>query len=569
MDQKIGIEIYWIMLKSTLLNLNVMKKLGFFFIAYLSLTLSVDAQIYTHQDSLRGSITKERAWWDLQQYSLFFDVNPTTKSISGSNAIRYKVITAHQILQLDLQAPMAILSVTQDGIPLVIKDEGNAHFVELIKKQVVGAQEELVVLFSGKPLVAKNPPWDGGFTWKKDVNNNPFIATSCQEIGASLWWPCKDHMYDEPDQGMLITITVPKGLVAVSNGRLKEENQKNATSSTYVWEVKNPINNYGVNINIGNYVHFSEVYAGEKGPLDMDYWVLKENLEKAKIQFKDAKRMMEAFEHWFGPYPFYEDSYKLVEVPYLGMEHQSSITYGNKFSNGYLGSDLSGTGWGKKFDYIIIHESGHEWFANNITAKDNADLYIHESFTTYSEALFVEYFYGKAAGFEYVRGLRSGIENNSPLIGDYDVNDPNNSDIYSKGSNVLHTLRQLVGEDDKWREILRGLNKQFYHQTVSSQDIESYIATSSGLRLDAFFDQYLRDARMPVFQYKIEGKNQKKLSFRWSECIDSFDMRLKIKYNDKVIYVYPTTKWSSITLEKKCEEIIISKEYYVGQEKIN
>jgi aminopeptidase N len=376
-------------------------------------------------------------------------------------------------------------------------------------------------------------------------------------------------MYDEPDQGMMITVTVPKGLVAVSNGRLKEENQNNATTSTYVWEVKNPINNYGVNINIGNYVHFSEVYAGEKGPLDMDYWVLKDNLEKAKIQFKDATRMMKAFEHWFGPYPFYEDSYKLVEVPYLGMEHQSAISYGNKYGNGYLGSDLSGTGWGKKFDYIIIHESGHEWFANNITAKDNADLYIHESFTTYSEALFVEYFYGKTAGFEYVRGLRSGIANNSPLIGNYDVNDPNNGDIYSKGSNVLHTLRQLVGDDDKWREILRGLNKQFYHQTVSSQDIESYIATSSGLTLDAFFDQYLRDARMPVFQYKIEGGNQKKLSFRWSECIDGFDMRLKIKYNNKVIYVYPTTKWSSIALDNKCDEIIISKEYYVGVEKIN
>ena len=545
-----------------------MKKIGLF-LAYLFLIVSADAQIYTHQDSLRGSITKERAWWDLQQYSLFFDVNPSNKSISGSNLIRYKVIAAHQLLQLDLQAPMTILSVTQDGIPLVVKDEGNAHFVELIKKQVVGAQEELVVMFSGKPQVAKNPPWDGGFTWKKDENNNPFIATSCQEVGASLWWPCKDHMYDEPDLGMLISVTVPKGLVAVSNGRLKEEIQNNTTSSTYVWEVKNPINNYGVNINIGNYVHFSEVYAGEKGPLDMDYWVLKENLEKAKIQFKDAKRMMEAFEHWFGPYPFYEDSYKLVEVPYLGMEHQSSVTYGNKFNNGYLGSDLSGTGWGKKFDYIIIHESGHEWFANNITAKDNADLYIHESFTTYSEALFVEYFYGKTAGFEYVRGLRSGIANNNPLIGNYDVNDPNNSDIYSKGSNVLHTLRQLVGDDDKWREILRGLNKQFYHQTVSSQDIESYIASSSGLTLDAFFDQYLRDARMPIFQYKIEGGNQKKLSFRWSECIDNFDMRLKIKYNDKVIYVYPTTKWSSITLDNKCEEIIISKEYYVGVEKIN
>jgi len=544
-----------------------MKKLGLL-IGYLFLALGTKAQIYTHQDSLRGSITKERTWWDLQHYSLLFDVNPTTKSISGSNVIRYKVIAAHQLLQLDLQAPMSILSVTQDGIPLVIKNDGNAHFVELTKKQVVGAQEELVVLFSGKPQVAKNPPWDGGFAWKKDNNNKHFIATSCQEIGASLWWPCKDHMYDEPDLGMLISIQVPRGLVAVSNGRLKEEKQENDLTSTFIWEVKNPINNYGVNITIGDYVHFSEVYKGENGLLDMDYWVLKDNLEKAKVQFKDAPRMMAAFEHWFGPYPFYEVSFKLVEVPYLGMEHQSAISYGNKYGNGYLGSDLSGTGWGLKFDYIIIHESGHEWFANNITAKDNADLWIHESFTTYSEALFVEYFYGKSAGFEYVRGLRRGIDNSAPLIGNYDVNDPNNGDIYSKGSNVLHTLRQLVGNDEKWREILRGLNKTFYHQTVSSAQIESYIESSTGLKLDGFFDQYLRDARKPVLQYKINDKKGKKLEFRWSDCIEGFDMPIKIKYNNTVLTLHPTASWSSVDLEEKTQEIILSKEYYVGLEKL-
>ena len=332
--------------------------------------------------------------------------------------------------------------------------------------------------------------------------------------------------------------------------------------------MKNPINNYGVNITIGDYVHFSEVYKGENGLLDMDYWVLKDNVEKAKVQFKDATRMMAAFEHWFGPYPFYEDSYKLVEVPYLGMEHQSAVSYGNKYGNGYLGSDLSGTGWGLKFDYIIIHESGHEWFANNITAKDNADLWIHESFTTYSEALFVEYFYTKSAGFEYVRGLRRGIDNSAPLIGNYDVNDPNNGDIYSKGSNVLHTLRQLVGNDEKWREILRGLNKTFYHQTVSSAQIESYIESSTGLKLDAFFDQYLRDARKPVLQYKINDKKGKKLEFRWSDCIEGFDMPVKIKYNNTVLTLHPTTSWSSINLEENTQEIIVSKEYYVGLEKL-
>ena len=535
---------------------------------FFGLSFASMAQNYTHQDSLRGGITKERAWWDIQYYTLSFKVDPVAKSIQGTNVIRYKVIAENQLLQLDLQSPMTILSVTQDGVPLSIMDDGNAHFITMVKKQVVGQQNELVVTFSGKPRVAKNPPWDGGFAWKKDNNNKHFIATSCQEIGASLWWPCKDHMYDEPDSGMLISVQVPRGLVAVSNGRLKEEKQENDLTSTFVWEVKNPINNYGVNITIGDYVHFSEVYKGENGLLDMDYWVLKDNLEKAKVQFKDATRMMAAFEHWFGPYPFYEDSYKLVEVPYLGMEHQSAVSYGNKYGNGYLGSDLSGTGWGLKFDYIIIHESGHEWFANNITAKDNADLWIHESFTTYSEALFVEYFYGKSAGFEYVRGLRRGIDNSAPLIGNYDVNDPNNGDIYSKGSNVLHTLRQLVGNDEKWREILRGLNKTFYHQTVSSAQIESYIESSTGLKLDAFFDQYLRDARKPVLQYKINDKKGKKLEFRWSDCVDGFDMPIKIKYNNTVLTLRPTTSWSSINLEENTQEIILSKEYYVGLEKL-
>jgi len=531
---------------------------------FLGFSLSSMAQNYTHQDSLRGGITKERAWWDIQYYHLSFEVNPEAKSIQGKNVIRYKVIAENQLLQLDLQSPMTILSVTQDGVPLLILDDGNAHFITMVKKQVVGAQEELVVLFSGKPQVAKNPPWDGGFAWKKDNNNKHFIATSCQEIGASLWWPCKDHMYDEPDSGMLISIQVPRGLVAVSNGRLKEEKQENDLTSTFVWEVKNPINNYGVNITIGDYVHFSEVYKGENGLLDMDYWVLKDNLEKAKVQFKDVPRMMAAFEHWFGPYPFYEDSYKLVEVPYLGMEHQSAISYGNKYGNGYLGSDLSGTGWGLKFDYIIIHESGHEWFANNITAKDNADLWIHESFTTYSEALFVEYVYGKSAGFAYVRGLRTGIDNAYPLIGNYDVNDPNNGDIYSKGSNMLHTLRQLLGDDEKWRGILRGINKDFHHQTVSSKQLELYLINKTGLKLSSFFDQYLRDARMPILQYKIDAKNGKKLSFCWIDCIEDFDMPIKIKYNDKVIFIYPKSKWSSINLEEECKDIIISKEYYVG-----
>jgi aminopeptidase N len=313
------------------------------------------SQNFTRQDTLRGSITPERAWWDLKHYNLNVEVDLDTKQIQGSNLISYTVLNENNTMQIDLQAPMKIEKVIQKGKELLVTSEGNAHFIHLIEEQEEGTTQELTISFSGKPPTAKNAPWDGGFSWKKDSNGKHFVATSNQGIGASIWWPNKDHYYDEPDNGIDFAITIPNGLMAVANGRLiSSETIQNKT--TWAWKVVNPINNYGVNINIGDYVHFGEKYKGENGPLDMDYYVLRENLDKAKKQFKQAPKMMKAFEHWFGPYPFYEDSFKLVEVPYLGMEHQSSVTYGNKYENGYLGSDFSKTGWGLKFDFIIIHE---------------------------------------------------------------------------------------------------------------------------------------------------------------------------------------------------------------------
>jgi aminopeptidase N len=299
-------------------------------------------------------------------------------------------------------------------------------------------------------------------------------------------------MYDEPDS-MLISVNVPDNLMDVSNGRLRSVEIKANKTKTYNWFVSNPISNYGVNINIGDYVHFSEVFKGEKGDLDCDYYVLKDNLEKAKEQFRQVPMMLKAFEHWFGPYPFYEDSYKLVEAPYLGMEHQSSVTYGNGFKNGYLGTDLSRTGWGLKFDFIIVHESGHEWFANSITYKDIADMWVHESFTNYSENLYVEYYYGKEAGSEYVIGSRRNIKNDRPVVGIYDVNYEGSGDMYYKGGNMLHTLRQIINDDEKWRGILRGMNGDFYHQVVTGEQIENYLSEKTGLNLTSIFDQYLRD----------------------------------------------------------------------------
>ena len=510
---------------------------------------------FTQQDTLRGSITPERAWWNLNYYHLDIEIKPDEKYISGSNTIRYEVLNKKDVLQIDLQAPLKIEKVTQDGKKLQVVSNGNAHFVHLKKKQKKGKFEEIIVHFSGKPKEAIKAPWDGGFSWKKDTNQKDFIATSCQGLGASVWWPNKDHMYDEVDS-MAISVKVPKGLMNISNGRLRKIDKK---TNTYHWFVCNPINNYGVNVNVGDYVHFGEKYKGEKGNLDMDYYVLRDDLKKAKEHFKDASKMMKAFEHWLGPYPFYEDSFKLVQVPYLGMEHQSSVTYGNQFKKGYLGRDLSGTGWGLKFDFIIIHEAAHEWFANNITYKDIADMWIHEGFTAYCESLFLEYYYGKEAAVDYILGTRDNIQNYKPIIGQYNVNHEGSSDMYYKAANMLHTIRQLVNDDEKWRQILRGLNSNFYHQTVSTKQIEDYIAKKSGINLSKIFDKYLRTADLPVFEYKV-SKNV--LKYRYTNVVNEFRMPLKIYVAKKELNLTPTTQWNTRII-KGLSTIKIDENYYV------
>jgi len=515
---------------------------------------------FTKQDTLRGSITPERAWWDLVYYHLDISVNPDEKFIKGSNTITYSVLDSEDRLQVDLQDPLKITKVEQNGKILDFESVGNAHFIKLIEKQKKGDIQSIKVFYEGKPKEAVRAPWDGGLSWKRDSNGKHFVATSCQGIGASIWWPNKDHMYDEVDS-MLISVNVPKNLVNVSNGRLRKvENYEN--SNTFHWFVSNPINNYGVNINIGDYVSFSEVYQGEKGPLDMSYYVLRDNIEIAKSHFKDAPKMMDAFEFWFGPYPFYEDSFKIVEVPYLGMEHQSSITYGNRYMKGYLGRDLSRTGWGLKFDYIIIHEAGHEWFANNITYKDIADMWIHESFTTYSENLYLDYHFGKEASSEYVIGTRYSISNKDPMIGPYGVN-RRGSDIYTKGANLLHTLRQIADNDELWRSILRGLNSNFYHQTVETKQIEDYISSKIGFDLSSFFDQYLRDVRIPKFEYNILNGI---LTYRWVDVIQNFTMPIEINVDGENIKLYPTTQKKSIKIES--ETIKVNKNYYVNSVKV-
>ncbi|APY11719.1 peptidase M1 [Seonamhaeicola sp. S2-3] len=543
-------------------------KLTFVILTLLSVNITQcqllkEKDTFTRQDTLRGSITPQRAWWDLTYYHLDIKVNPEEKFISGKNTIQYKVLSKNNVMQIDLQTPLKLLKATQNGKELKIKHEGNAHFITLTEPQEIGNINSIDVYYEGNPREAVNAPWDGGISWEKDKNGNHFIASSCQGLGASVWWPCKDHMYDEVDS-MLISVNVPDNLTNVSNGRLRSVEQYGDTK-TYRWIVKSPINNYGVNINIGDYVNFSEVYNGMAGPLDMNYYVLSYNLEKAKEQFKQAPKMMEAFEHWFGQYPFYRDSYKLVEAPYLGMEHQSSVTYGNGYKNGYLGSDLSGTGWGLKFDFIIIHESGHEWFANNITNKDIADMWIHESFTAYSESLYLDYHFGKQAAAEYVIGTRRSIVNDRPIIGKYHVNKEGSGDMYYKGANMLHTLRQLIEDDEKWRKILIGLNTTFYHQTVTTQQIENYLSEQTGIDLTEFFNQYLRTTKIPTLEYQIKDKT---LKYRWTNIVDNFDMPIQIKINNKEQWLFPKSEWNTLSVENTIKLFEIDPDFYVKSKKV-
>ena len=538
-----------------------MKKL--FLTICLSLSIiGVSAQEFAEQDTLRGSITPQRAWWDLSYYHLDIEVKPDEKFISGSNLVGYKVLEEKKVLQIDLQPPLRIEKVTQDGKSLKVTSNGNAHFIKLRKKQKIGAHNELIIHYSGYPKEAVRAPWDGGFSWKKDGNGKHFVATSCQGLGASVWWPNKDHMYDEVDS-MAISVKVPKGLMNVSNGRLRKVDED---TNTYHWFVANPINNYGVNVNIGDYVHFGEKYKGENGILDMDYYVLRDNLEKAKEQFRQAPMTMRAFEHWFGPYPFYEDSFKLVEVPYLGMEHQSSVTYGNHYQNGYLGRDLSGSGWGLLFDFLIIHESGHEWFANSITDIDIADMWVHEGFTSYSENLYLDYHFGTKASEEYVIGLRKNIKNDIPVIGPYGVNKEGSSDMYYKGSNMLHNIRQLVDDDEKWRQILRGLNKDFYHQTVSSAQIEQYLIEKTGIDLSSIFDQYLRTTMIPKLEY---GYDEGIFKYRYTNVVAGFKMPIRLLVGETLEWVTPSTEWQTVAIEGDLSTLSVDKNFYIEVLKTN
>jgi aminopeptidase N len=457
--------------------------------------------------------------------------------------------------------PLVADSIVQDGRRLSHRRDGNALFVALVAPQRAGEHRTVTVFYHGRPRAAQHAPWDGGVVWTRDSLGAPYIATAVQGYGASGWWPTKDTQADEPDS-QRVAITVPDPMVDVSNGRLRRVIHHPDRTTTFEWFVTNPINNYDVAVNAGRYSHFADVYQGEGGPLTLDFWPLAYHVDAAKRQFQQVVPMLRCFEHWFGPFPWYEDGYKLVETPHLGMEHQSAVAYGNRYENGYLGKDLSGTGWGLKWDFIIVHESAHEWWGNSITSQDLADMWVHESFANYAESLFTECQDGKAAGAAYVIGTRKAIQNDRPIVGHFGVNNEGSGDMYYKGGNMLHTIRQIIGDDEKWRAILRGLNSTFRHQVVTGKQVQDYISRQAGVDLGPVFAQYLTTTKIPVLEYKVDGST---LSYRWADVVPGFAMPIRLAPNGTdYVVLRPTTAWQTLPSPvTDASRLRVDENYYV------
>ena len=520
-------------------------------------------QTFTRKDSLQGGLRPERTNFDVTLYNLNIKIDIEKKHIVGYNEIHFKVLANKMNkIQIDLFENMQVDSIVFENKKLAYKRDNNAVFIDFPYYMLSKSDHKIKFYYSGNPQIAKNAPWDGGFVFKKDTNNKDFVAVACQGTGASLWFPCKDSQSDEPNDGANISIEAPNGLIAVSNGRLLGSTPKENGFTRWDWQVKNPINSYNITLNIADYVHFSDTNKG----LDLDYYVLRNDLEKAKIQFTQVKPMLDCFETKFGEYPFKNDGFKLVQTPYLGMEHQSCVAYGNKFQNGYLGRDISGSGIGLLFDYIIIHESGHEWFGNSITSIDIADMWIHEGFTTYAESVFVECQYGAQKAQEYLKGMSKNIGNNKPIIGNYGVNKQGSGDMYNKGAVMINTLRYVINDDAKWWQIMYQFTKDFRHQITNTESVITFFNTVSGMNLTPIFNQYLRFTNVPILQLKIVNK---KLEFKWIADDNNFNLPIEIKLNNKIVKLQPTTKTQIADFKvAKMEEIsVLTDKIYIKIEK--
>jgi hypothetical protein len=551
-------------------------------LAFTTVAGAQERTVFTRADSLRGTNSPLRSWWDVTFYDLHVKISPSDSTISGWNGITYRVVRPGREMQIDLQAPMTVDSMVQDGQKLAYRRDsimpprtgrggrgsaadttarpGNAWYVTLPAMQAKGATKTLTIWYHGMPRVATNPPWAGGYGWGVDSLNRPYISTTNEGLGASVWWPNKDIPSEEPDS-QRIAITLPDPIMDVSNGRLRSTTKNTDGTTTYEWFVKNPINNYNVAVNAGSYAHFSDTLMGERGKLTLDFYPLTYHADTARKQFAQAKTMLKCFEHWFGPYPWYEDGYKLVETAHLGMEHQSGIAYGNKYKNGYLGNDRSATGLGTTWDFIIVHESAHEWWGNNVSAADHADMWIHESFGNYAENLYQECLTNKADGAKYTIGQRRIIRNDAPIVGHFGVNEEGSGDMYDKGGSMLHTIRQIINDDEKWRGILRGIQATFGRKTTHGADLLQYINTKSGINFDKVFGQYLYTTRIPIFEWDIQGGS---LMYRWNDVIPGFDMPVRVQLRPGAMTLLrPTQSWKSIPTSMTESTFRVDENFYV------
>ncbi len=531
-------------------------------------TVAGTPRAFSRADTLRGSNGPARAWWDVEFYDLHVTVSPVDSTIRGMNGIAYRALQSGRELQIDLQVPMQMDSVVHNGRKLTLRRDSNAFFVSLPVAAAAGSRGRVDAWFHGKPRAARNPPWDGGFIWRRDSAGNRFIATANQGLGASVWWPNKDYGADEPDS-QRVAITVPDSLVNVSNGRLRGVTRNANGTSTWEWFVSRPINNYGIAVNAAKYAHFTDYYRGEGGLLTMDYYPLAIHEDTARKHLRQAIPMMKCFEHWYGPYPWYEDGFKLIETPHLGMEHQSAVAYGNAYKNGYLGRDLSRTGWGLKWDFIIIHEAAHEWWANSISFKDAADMWIHESFANYSENLYTECQDGSKAGAEYAIGSRVGIRNDRPVIGTPGVNHEGSGDMYPKGGAMLHMMRVLVNDDAKWRSVLRGAQSTFRHQTISGDQLREYISRTSGQDFSKVFEQYQATIKIPVLEYRISADT---LTYRWTNVVDGFAMPVDVSRSSSPEMwrrIRPTATWTSTPgVFLPGDSLVVRRDFYVDSKNV-
>ena len=523
-----------------------MNRLVLFF---LFLTFISNAQDFTRRDTLQGSLRAERTAFDVQRYDLNITINPEYRTVAGYNDITFKLVEKSARIQLDLFENMNVDSIIHNNKKLNYQRELDAVFIDLPSDLPLNSEQKVRFYYSGKPLVAKRAPWDGGFVWKRDTNGKEFIGVAVQGTGASLWYPVKDHQTDEPDRGASVRVAVPNGLMNVSNGRFLGKEDLKDGYTRWDWEVNSPINNYNIVINIADYVHIHDELNG----LDLDYYVLRENEAIARKHFEEVKPMMNCFQEKFGAYPFMEDGFKLVETPYLGMEHQSAVAYGNKYTKGYLGNDMTGTGIGLLFDYITIHETGHEWFGNSITSKDIADMWIHESFTTYSESVFVECQFGYEKAMDYLNGQKKMVGNQKPVIGQFGVNyKTGNSDMYYKGALMLNTIRHMIDNDEKWWKLIRNYAETYRHQIIETKDVVEFFTKESGLNLAPIFDQFLHHKNLPELEFRT---NKKSIEARWNTNVTNFEMPIEFYINNKKSRILVSNNWVKIPHANTVDEI--------------